>query len=133
MCDKYKCLKCKEYFTREASFNYCCDCLEDKRNDNPIEDLIYEIEEEMEWVDIKPYSHNIISIKLRMIDEFYGDKEVNKVIRHLNLTSIGWDYSKDHKIRAVKTIEKAFLKAYWNPKYKMCKDRLNKEYEDYDL
>ena len=53
MCDKYKCLKCKEYFTREASFNYCCECLEDKRNDNPIEDLIYEIEEEMEDIRAK--------------------------------------------------------------------------------
>jgi|11_taG_2_1085331.scaffolds.fasta_scaffold116500_1 hypothetical protein len=133
MCDTYKCLKCKEYFTRKESFKYCCDCLEDKRYENPIEDLIYDIEEQMEYVDIKPYSHNIISLNLRMIDEYYGEKEANLVIRELNLTSMGWDYSKEHKIRAVKTIEKAYLKAYWNPKFKMCKDRLNKQYEEYDL
>ena len=49
-----------------------------------------DIEDEMEFVDVKPYSHNLISMRLRHIAELGGVKEANRVIRELGLESLGW-------------------------------------------
>ena len=55
-----------------------------------INGLQVSIEDEMEFVDIKPYSHNLISIRLSMISKLGGAKEANRVIRELGLESLGW-------------------------------------------
>ena len=53
-------------------------------------ELINRIKEEIPYVDIKPYSHNIINLLLETLSENYGDEEVLKVIRTTALRSLGW-------------------------------------------
>lgn len=53
-----------------------------------------EIKEQADWVDIKPYSHNIISIGLRAIAKKWGKEEANKTITELGLDTLGWKKEK---------------------------------------
>ena len=46
---------------------------------------------EVPWVDIKPYSHNIISIALSAIAENFGYDEANKAIDDFELEAFGWN------------------------------------------
>lgn len=55
-----------------------------------LEQLKDTIEDEVGYVDVKPYSHNIISITLRIIAENYGQTEANKAIREFGLVKLGW-------------------------------------------
>ena len=48
------------------------------------------IEKEVDWVDIKPYSHNIIGIALRTIASEHGQKEADKAIVDFELYKKGW-------------------------------------------
>ena len=49
-----------------------------------------DIENEIEFVDLKPYSHNLISMRLSMISKLGGVKEANKTIDELGLEDLGW-------------------------------------------
>ena len=55
-----------------------------------INDLQASIEDEMEFVGIKSYSHNLISIRLSQISKLGGVKEANRVIVELGLEILGW-------------------------------------------
>ena len=60
-------------------------------------ELIEQIEEELEYVDIKPYSHNMVAIQLQILEEtcFKGRKELFlKVIQDLlpALEEKGWGH-----------------------------------------
>jgi len=55
-----------------------------------LEDWIQTIEEEVMFVNVKQYSHNIISLALRAIAEDHGIAAVNKVIEDLDLERLGW-------------------------------------------
>ncbi len=55
-----------------------------------INGLQVDIEDEMEFVGLKPYSHNLISIRLSMISKLGGVKEANRVIVELGLEILGW-------------------------------------------
>ena len=48
------------------------------------------IEDNVAWVDIKPYSHNIIGLTLAQIDAQYGREEANKCITDFKLEDKGW-------------------------------------------
>ena len=48
------------------------------------------IKKEIPYVDLKPFSHNIISIGLMIIAKEYGKEEANKTIRDFNLKELGW-------------------------------------------
>ena len=49
------------------------------------------IKNERKWVDKKPYSHNIISMYLQIIDELdIEDLSAEKVIKKLKLDLLGW-------------------------------------------
>ena len=54
------------------------------------EEIIQSIKNEIPYVDIKEYSHNIISLELRMYSEIKGDEETYKLIRELGLDKLGW-------------------------------------------
>ena len=45
---------------------------------------------EIPYIDIKPYSHNIISLELRLISEKYGMTTANQVIEDFRLDTKGW-------------------------------------------
>jgi len=61
-----------------------------KQKQIKINDIQVEIEDEMEFVGIKPYSHNLIGFRLRRIAELGGEKEANRVIVELGLEILGW-------------------------------------------
>eukprot|EP01047_Picozoa_sp_COSAG01_P060684 COSAG01_NODE_7474_length_3195_cov_3760.179910_1_plen_48_part_10 len=42
------------------------------------------------WLDIRPYSHNLISLELRIIDEEFGQEYANKIILDYGLDKMGW-------------------------------------------
>ena len=48
------------------------------------------IRKEVDWVDIKPYSHNIIGCALRAIAKDHGQEEANKTIVDFKLYKKGW-------------------------------------------
>ncbi len=48
------------------------------------------IKKEVPFIDIKPFSHNIISIALGGIHESFGKEELNKAIVDFKLESFGW-------------------------------------------
>ena len=55
-------------------------------------EIINKIKEEIPWVDIKPYSHNIIGLELRILGENYGQEEVISLIKSTRLKDLGWGY-----------------------------------------
>ena len=48
------------------------------------------IEKEIPFVDIKPFSHNIISMELRMVKEEFGKVVANNMVIQLGLDKMGW-------------------------------------------
>jgi hypothetical protein len=55
-----------------------------------LKELRNDIKKEVPFVDIKPYSHNIISICLQILSEDYGKDEANRAIRDFDLDKLGW-------------------------------------------
>ena len=49
-----------------------------------------EIYKESAWVDIKRYSHNIISLMLARIMDRYGKHVSNRIIKEYELDALGW-------------------------------------------
>jgi len=48
------------------------------------------IRREVDYVDIRPYSHNIISLVLRAIASHYGKNKANQAIKDFGLKKRGW-------------------------------------------
>jgi hypothetical protein len=59
-----------------------------------LKELRANIKKEIPYVDLKPFSHNIISINLMIIAKEYGKDEANKTIRNLKLDELGWKEAK---------------------------------------
>ena len=59
-----------------------------------LKDWIQAIEREVMFVNVKPYSHNIINIALQAIANDHGHDSANKVIENLDLERLGW-----HKVK----------------------------------
>ena len=64
---------------------------------NTKEEIINKIKKEIPYVDIKPYSHNIIGLELNVLADKYGQEEVEKIVRETNLKNIGWGYILEKK------------------------------------
>lgn len=111
---KKSCLKCDGIFHTSSvgGANYCHECVRTynicRKCGNNIEslqklvkdklrrdELVNKIRDEVNGVDIKPYSHNIISIHLREIAEMFGNEESNRIIDELNLEELGWSKEKN--------------------------------------
>jgi len=60
------------------------------RKDTFIQESFEEIEKELEFLDLKPYSGQIISCRLRMVADKCGNEEANKLIDELGLELLGW-------------------------------------------
>lgn len=52
------------------------------------------IEREKDYIGIKPYSHNIISLVLLQISQEYNKEEANKCIDEFELQKHGWKKEK---------------------------------------
>ena len=55
------------------------------------EEIIATIKKEIPFVDVKPFSHNIINLELRLLSEKYGIEEANKLIENTKLKYLGWE------------------------------------------
>ena len=56
------------------------------------EEIIATIKKEIPFVDIKPYSHNIISLQLTMLEEVAGEEAVVELVKSTKLKDLGWGY-----------------------------------------
>ena len=48
------------------------------------------IKNEIPYVDMRTYSHNIISMELNIISSIYGDDVADAVIKFLKIDDLGW-------------------------------------------
>ena len=55
-------------------------------------EIIKTIKEEIPYIYIKPYSHNIIMFGLQTLCENYGKEEVISLIKSTRLKDLGWGY-----------------------------------------
>jgi len=56
------------------------------------EEIIKNIKKEIPYVDIKPYSHNIIGLELEILARDYGEEEVHNIVKNTKLKDLGWGY-----------------------------------------
>mgnify|MGYP003671268503 FL=1 len=61
-----------------------------KQVDEELVKIRESIIKEIPYIDIKPYSHNIIGLQLSAIDKKYGHDEVVKTIKEFELDKKGW-------------------------------------------
>jgi hypothetical protein len=61
-----------------------------KQVDEELVKIRESIIKEIPYIDIKPYSHNIIGLQLSVIDKKYGHDEVVKTIKEFELDKKGW-------------------------------------------
>lgn len=55
-----------------------------------LQELRSKIRSERKFVDVKPYSHNIVSLALQRIANKFGQAEANKAVRDFQLARLGW-------------------------------------------
>ena len=60
-------------------------------------ELMTKILMELPYVDIKPYSHNIIAITLKIIEEKFGEEESIRMMKECHLDKHGWCVPKQKK------------------------------------
>ena len=48
------------------------------------------IKNEIPYIDIKTFSHNIISLELRLVSEQFGQDVANQLIKDFGLDTKGW-------------------------------------------
>jgi len=63
-------------------------------NKKTLKELKEIIEREKDFIGIKPYSHNIISLVLLQISQEYSRKEANNCIDEFELARHGWKKEK---------------------------------------
>ncbi len=66
--------------------------MSDSNSDNRKQQIIDKIMGEIPYIDIKPFSHNIIAIQLNILASEFGQDEANEVIRTTELKDLGWGW-----------------------------------------
>ena len=56
------------------------------------EEIIATIKKEIPFVDIKLYSHNIISMNLGYLEEVAGREAVVEIVKSTELKNLGWGF-----------------------------------------
>ena len=92
MCDKQNLVELILYLKEEREFSERESESEsdDEEDENTLAKHKTTIEKEIPYVDIKPYSHNIISLTLQMIAKEFGQEVANEAIAELGLDELGW-------------------------------------------
>ena len=59
--------------------------------------VLQTIENESKYIDIKPFSHNIVGLELQMLSEQfnYTNAQIKEVVKKYNLHKKGWAYVLD--------------------------------------
>ena len=55
-------------------------------------ELLRKVVEEIPYIGVRPYSHNIISLNLRIIEQKFGTRAVEAIIEMTDLKDLGWGY-----------------------------------------
>ena len=55
-----------------------------------LDKMTMKILHEIPYIDIKPFSHNIISLELRLVSEQFGQDVANQLIEGFGLDTKGW-------------------------------------------
>ena len=63
-----------------------------KETEEEKQKIINTIKAEIPYIDVKPYSHNIIQLELDILEKHYGIEEVLKLIETTELKNLGWGY-----------------------------------------
>ena len=61
-----------------------------RRNEMDIEEARKKIGNEVEWINIRPYSHNIIGMVLSSVCGEHGKEKANDLIDEFKLEKLGW-------------------------------------------
>ena len=110
-----------KHFTKEDFYKYMIEYFEESE----INDLIYIFSE----YDFYGYIDNTVFNNYIFED---GDKDYwEKVNSISNLYKNLYIKYEDLEKEAIYKIENQYLESKYNPKFKMCRDRLNKEYDEY--
>lgn len=56
------------------------------------EEIIAVIKKEIPFVDVKPFSHNIINLELNILEEVAGEQAVIELIKTTQLKNLGWGW-----------------------------------------
>jgi len=86
---------CKDEYTNDTIYEFYYKPIGEEEKKK--KEIINKILEEIRYVDIKPFSHNIINLELRILADKYGQEEANKLIENTNLKNLGWGYILDMK------------------------------------
>jgi hypothetical protein len=60
------------------------------KKEDYLQESFEKIENELQYLDIKPYSKTIIELRLRNVANRYGKTAANKLIDDLGLENYGW-------------------------------------------
>lgn len=63
--------------------------------DQKLKSLYDKIEKEVDYIDVKPFSHNIVGLVLQEISKEFGQDRANEAIDHFNLELLGWSKVKE--------------------------------------
>lgn len=74
---------------------------EAKLSKQVLKEIKLEIDSEKRFIEKKPFSHNVISMNLRVIANKFGKKKANQVIKELGLEELGWKQEKVKKARPI--------------------------------
>ena len=58
--------------------------------DQKLKSLYDKIEKEVDYIDVKPFSHNIVGLVLQEISKEFGQDRANEAIDRFNLELFGW-------------------------------------------
>ena len=65
--------------------------MENVKQNEKLNEYRSKILKEIPMVDVKPYSHNIISLLLQGVYEEFGSDESDKIILEYELDELGWE------------------------------------------
>jgi hypothetical protein len=67
------------------------------KTEKTLEQLRDDIESYVDTIDVAPYSSNLISMSLRIIDKNYGKDKANETIDMFELETLGYNKVAHHK------------------------------------
>ena len=72
--------------TRKAFYQFKKVLIEEQK----LQEHITIIKNEIPYVDMRTFSHNIITMELNIIDSIYGEEVAQAVLKFLKLDDLGW-------------------------------------------
>ena len=78
-------------YDEEEEGVYCNECFEGTNDENVVK-IIKKIKDEIPFVNVKPYSHNLIGLHMTMLEKIAGKQAVLELVKTTELKNLGWGY-----------------------------------------